>query len=119
MAVVADVLALGSEFERSYAVIVHGRLKFRVGQLVYVGFSLDERSALVGGDPVKFQLPSESDMRFHWVHAALAALERPGIGKASVSGYGIKFKALRTSTSRCSRRRSAPESRRRASGIQG
>jgi hypothetical protein len=86
MASIDDVLALGAELERSYQVIVHGRLKFRVGQLVYVAFSLDEktmgfgfskdeRAALVGGDPVKFQLPSESDMRFHWVHANLAALE--------------------------------------------
>ena len=86
MAVIDDVLALGAELERSYQVIVHGRLKFRVGQLVYVAFSLDEktmgfgfpkdeRAALVGGDPVKFQLPSESDMRFHWVHATLSALE--------------------------------------------
>lgn len=86
MAVIDDVLALGTELERSYPVYVHGRLKFRVGQLVYVAFSLDEkvmgfgfpteeRAALVGGDPVKFQLPSESDMRFHWVHATLAALE--------------------------------------------
>lgn len=81
-----DVLALGSQLERSYPVYVHGRLKFRVGQLVYASFSLDqtvmgfgfpkdERSALVGGDPVKFQLPSESDMRFHWVLARLDALE--------------------------------------------
>lgn len=86
MAVIDDVRALGAELERSYEVYVHGRLKFRVGQLVYVAFSLDEkvmgfafpkdeRAALVGGDPVKFQLPSESDMRFHWVHADLASLE--------------------------------------------
>ena len=86
MAVMDDVLSLGAELERSYQVVVHGRLKFRVGQMVYVAFSLDEktmgfafpkdeRAALVGGDPVKFQLPSESDMRFHWVHADLASLE--------------------------------------------
>ncbi len=71
---------------RSYQVIVRGRLKFRVGQLVYVAFSLDERvmgfawpkeerAALVGGDPAKFQLPSASDMRFNWVHAQLSALD--------------------------------------------
>ena len=88
MAVIDDVLALGSELERSYPVYVYGRLKFRVGSMVYVSFSHDrtvmgfgfpkeERAALVGGDPVKFQLPSESDMRYHWVHATLAALE-PG-----------------------------------------
>ena len=88
MATVDDVRALGTELERSYPVYVRGRLKFRVGQMVYVAFSLDEtimgfafpkeeRAALIGGDPRKFQLPSESDMRFHWVESDLAALE-PG-----------------------------------------
>lgn len=87
MAVIADVRMLGSELERSYKVYVRGRLKFRVGQLVYVAFSLDEtvmefafpkeeRAALVGGQPRKFQLPEvRSDMRFHWVGARLRALE--------------------------------------------
>jgi len=86
MAVVDDVRALGSELERSYPVYVRNRLKFRVGQLVYVAFSLDEtemgfafpkdeRAALVGGDPGKFHLPAESDMRFHWVEADLASLD--------------------------------------------
>lgn len=86
MAVIEDVLALGAELERSYQVHVRGRLKFRVGQIVYVAFSLDrsvmgfafpkeERAALVGGDPRKFQMPSESDLRFNWVHADLASLE--------------------------------------------
>ena len=86
MAVLDDVLELGAALERSYQVVVRGRLKFRVGQLVYVAFSLDEsemgfafpkdeRAALVGGDPVKFRMPSESDMRFHWVEADLTRLE--------------------------------------------
>lgn len=86
MATVGDVRDLGAGLERSYEVYVHGRLKFRVGQLVYVAFSLDEsvmgfafpkdeRAALVGGDPVKFRMPSASDLRFNWVHADLAALE--------------------------------------------
>ncbi|MBU2695565.1 MmcQ/YjbR family DNA-binding protein [Nocardioides sp. WV_118_6] len=86
MATIDDVLALGSELERSYPVHVRRRLKFRVGQIVYVAFSLDEqvmgfafpkeeRDALVAGDPDRFQLPSESDLRFHWVHATLAALD--------------------------------------------
>ncbi|WP_102192531.1 hypothetical protein [Microbacterium aurantiacum] len=86
MAAIEDVRALGTELERSYPVRVRGRLKFRVGQLVYVAFSLDEsvmgfafpkeeREALVGGDPRKFQMPSTSDLRFNWVHAELLALE--------------------------------------------
>jgi len=86
VATVEDVLALEAELERSYPVRVRGRLKFRVGQIVYVAFSLDEqvmgfahpkdeRAALVAADPGTFELPSESDLRFHWVHARLAGLD--------------------------------------------
>jgi hypothetical protein len=86
MAVIADVRPLGSELERSYPVYVRGRLKFRVKQIVYVAFSLDEcvmgfafpkveREALVLSEPHKFQMPAASDMRFNWVHADLAALD--------------------------------------------
>ena len=86
MAVIEDVRPLGAELERSYPVYVHGRLKFRVGQIVYVAFSLDEtvmgfafpkeeREALVRSEPHTFQLPAASDLRFNWVHADLAALD--------------------------------------------
>jgi hypothetical protein len=86
MAVIEDVRALGDVLERSYAVHVRGRLKFRVKQIVYVAFSLDEtvmgfafpreeRAALVAGEPRKFAMPSASDLRFNWVHADLAALD--------------------------------------------
>jgi hypothetical protein len=86
VAVIEDVRPLGAGLERSYEVYVRGRLKFRVGQIVYVAFSRDERvmgfafpkeerAALVAGEPHKFALPSESDMRFNWVHADLAALD--------------------------------------------
>jgi hypothetical protein len=87
MAVLDDVRVLGQRLERSYEVYVRGRLKFRVGQLVYVAFSADEavmgfafpkeeRAALVASEPQKFHLPSASDLRFNWVHADLAALDR-------------------------------------------
>ena len=86
MASIEDVLPLGSELERSYPVHVRGRLKFRVGQIVYVAFSRDEavmgfafpreeREALVASDPRRFSMPSTSDLRFNWVHADLGALE--------------------------------------------
>lgn len=42
-------------------------------------FPKEERAALVAGEPGKFGLPSESDMRFNWVHVELAA---PDPGKA-------------------------------------
>ena len=86
MAVVDDVRYLGSELERSYEVFVRGRLKFRVKQIVYVAFSLDEtemgfgfpkeeRAVLVETEPHKFLMPPESDLRFNWVHAYLDALD--------------------------------------------
>ena len=86
MAVIEDVRPLGAELERSYQVYVRGRLKFRVKQIVYVAFSLDERvmgfafpkeerEQLVLSDPHKFQMPATTDLRFNWVHADLAALD--------------------------------------------
>ena len=86
MAVIEDVRPLGAELERSYPVYVHGRLKFRVKQIVYVAFSLDEqvmgfafpkeeREQLVLSEPHRFHMPAASDMRFNWVHADLAALD--------------------------------------------
>ncbi|MFH5207186.1 MmcQ/YjbR family DNA-binding protein [Antrihabitans spumae] len=86
MAVIEDVRPLGAGLERSYEVYVRGRLKFRVKQIVYVAFSLDEtvmgfafpkdeRAALVASEPSRFQLPTESDLRFNWVQAKLEALD--------------------------------------------
>ncbi len=86
MAVIDDVRPLGAELERSYQVYVRGRLKFRVKQIVYVAFYLDEsvmgfafpkeeREALVLGEPRTFEMPRAADMRFNWVHADLAALD--------------------------------------------
>ena len=88
MAVIGDVRSLGAELERSYPVYVRSRLKFRVKQIVYVAFSLDERvmgfgfprderEALVASQPTIFHLPGASDMRFQWVQAWLAALDEP------------------------------------------
>jgi hypothetical protein len=79
---VDDVRAVAAELPRSYEVVVHGRLKFRVGQIVWLSFSRDGtvmgfsfpkelREALVESDPEKFSLPDASDMRFNWVHVRL------------------------------------------------
>lgn len=86
MAVIDDVRDLGSDLAGSYPVYVRNRLKFRVGQIVYVAFSADEttmgfafpkeeRAALVGGEPHKFLLPAIPEMRFNWVDADLDALD--------------------------------------------
>jgi len=86
MVTVEDVRALVSTLPRAYEVLVHDRVKFRVGQIVFVAFSRDEqtmgfafpkeeRAALVASEPEKFELPGESDMRFNWVVVRLAAID--------------------------------------------
>jgi hypothetical protein len=82
-----DVREITSELPRSYEVLVHGRVKFRVGQIVWLAFSRDQtemgfsfpkqfRLALVESDPDTYFLPDAANMRFNWVCARLAALER-------------------------------------------
>jgi len=77
-------LALG--LPRSYEALVHDRVKFRVGRIVYLAFSHDEtmmgfafpkeeRDALVASDPDKFLLPKPSEMRWHWVVVRLEAID--------------------------------------------
>ena len=82
-----EVRAFAATLPRSSEAFVRGRIKFRVGRIVFLSFSKDEtvmgfgfpkdwRAALVESEPQKFSLPSESDMRYSWVHARLAALDR-------------------------------------------
>src|SRR3954471_24246304 len=86
MAGIEDVRPLGAELERSYEVYVLGRLKFRVKQIVYVAFSLDEtemgfafpkeeRTALVAPQPHRLRRPRPWDLRFNWVEADIASLD--------------------------------------------
>jgi hypothetical protein len=86
MVTVEDVRSVASTLPRSYEVLVHDRIKFRVGQIVYVAFSRDEtvmgfgfpkadREMLVASDPDKFMLPGATDMRFNWVHVRMSALD--------------------------------------------
>ena len=71
---------------RTHEALVRGRVKFRVGRIVYLSFSRDEtvlgfafpkeqRDWLVGGEPAKFLLPVASDLRYNWVLVRLAAIE--------------------------------------------
>jgi len=87
MITVEDVRRVALTLPRAYEVLVRDRIKFRVGSLVFVAFSRDEtlmgfgfpreeREHLVSSRPETFQLPSESDMRYQWVVAKMAALDR-------------------------------------------
>jgi len=86
MVTLDEVRAVATRLPRSYEAMVGGRVKFRVGRIVYLSFSKDEavmgfafpkeeREFLIGGSPEKFMHPSRSDMRYHWVLARLEAVE--------------------------------------------
>ncbi|HSS78585.1 MAG TPA: hypothetical protein VLV54_17800, partial [Thermoanaerobaculia bacterium] len=79
--------ALAAKLPLSYEALVGGRVKFRVGRIVYLSFSRDEaemgfafpkeeRNWLIGGSPEKFMQPIASDLRYNWVLARLAALDQ-------------------------------------------
>jgi hypothetical protein len=81
-----EVRAVASTLPRSSEGLVRGRVKFRIGQIVYLSLARDGstmgfafpkelRDALVESEPEKFSLPSASDMRYHWVHVRLDAID--------------------------------------------
>jgi len=80
------VRTLALSLPRTTEALVRDRVKFRVGQIVYLAFSRDEtsmgfafpkeeRDALVASEPHKFRLPDTSDLRFNWVVVALDAID--------------------------------------------
>jgi hypothetical protein len=86
MVTIDDVRAFASTLPRSSEALVHGRVKFRIGRIVYLSLSRDGtvmgfafpkewRDALVESEPEKFSLPSQSDLRYHWAHVRLAAID--------------------------------------------
>src|SRR2546425_11908680 len=77
MVTVADVRRFAMTLPRTTEALVGGRVKFRVGRIVYVSFSRDQtvmgfgfpkeqRNWLIGGSPDKFMLPGEGDPRYQW-----------------------------------------------------
>jgi hypothetical protein len=83
---VDDVRRFAMSLPRTTEGFVGGRVKFYVGQIVYVslsrdgsvmgfGFPKDQRDWLVGGSPEKFMLPVGGDLRYHWVLARMSELD--------------------------------------------
>jgi hypothetical protein len=81
-----EVRAFASMLPRSSEGLVRGRVKFRIGRIVYLSLSRDGstmgfafpkewRDALVEAEPDKFSLPGKSDLRYHWVHVRLEAID--------------------------------------------
>jgi hypothetical protein len=86
MVTVDQVREFASTLPRSSEGLVRGQVKFRIGRIVYLSLSKDGsrmgfafpkdwRKALIEAEPEKFSFPSESDMRYHWVHVRLDAID--------------------------------------------
>ncbi len=86
MVTIDHVRALTAGLPRSYEALVRGRVKFRVGRIVYLSFSRDEtvmgfafpkeeRDALIQTWPEKFMQPDPGDLRYNWVHVRLDAID--------------------------------------------
>jgi hypothetical protein len=97
---VDQVRSVASTLPRSYEVFVQGRVKFRVGRIVYLAFSRDEsllgfafpkewRDALVESEPEKYMLPRESDLRFNWAVVRLAAIGEEEMRDLVVDAWSI------------------------------
>jgi hypothetical protein len=83
---VEDVRQIARDLPRTSEHLIRDRVKFRIGQIVYValsrdetimgfGFPKEERDALVASDPEKFLMPEQSDLRYNWVQVRLAAID--------------------------------------------
>ncbi|MFC0108214.1 MmcQ/YjbR family DNA-binding protein [Kibdelosporangium aridum] len=86
MVTVEEIREVALSLPRAYEAIVRDRIKFRVGQIVFValsrdettmgfGYPKDERDALIEAEPEKFFPPSKSDARFNWVQVRLDAID--------------------------------------------
>jgi hypothetical protein len=86
MVTIDEVRAFALTLPRTGEGLVRGRVKFRIGRIVYLSLSRDGstmgfafpkelREALVESNRAKFSLPSESDMRYHWAHVRLDAID--------------------------------------------
>ena len=83
---VEQIRGVALSLPRAYEAEVRGRVKFRVGRIVFValsrdeltmgcGFPREERAAMVAAEPEKFFLPIPSEMRFQWIEVHLTAID--------------------------------------------
>lgn len=86
MVTIDDVRRFAMTLPRTTEALVGGRVKFRVGRIVYVSFSRDatvmgfgfpkeQRDWLVGGTPHKFMQPDRADLRYNWVLVRMAEID--------------------------------------------
>ena len=100
MRTIEEVRAIALSLPRTTEAFVRGRVKFRVGSIVYLAFSRDEtelgfafpkewRDALVDSEPDKFRQPEPSDLRYNWVVVRLAAIDAPELRELVIDAWSL------------------------------
>ena len=100
MVTIEDVRAVAATLPRSYEAFVQGRVKFRVGRIVYLAFSRDEtllgfafpkewRDALIETEPDKYMLPRPSDLRYNWAVVRLAELDEGELRELVIDAWAM------------------------------
>jgi hypothetical protein len=85
---------------RTTEAVVRGRLKFRIGRIVYLAFSRDEtvlgfafpkefREALIESDPAKFLMPDHGDLRYNWACVRLDAIDPPEMRELVLDAWAM------------------------------
>ena len=96
-----DARTIAATLPRSYEALVRGKVKFRVGRIVYAafdhedaimgfGFPRELREALVASEPDKFLMPRPSGMRYRWVCVRLAASDVEELRERLVDAWRMR-----------------------------
>ena len=83
-----DVRAVAMALPRTTEGLVRGRVKFRVGRIVYIAFERGDtamgfafprewRRAAVDDSPEKFLMPTGGDLRYNWLLVRMDAIDVP------------------------------------------
>ena len=100
MRTIEEVRSVAMSLPRTTEAFVRGRVKFRVGSIVYLAFSRDEtelgfafpkewRDALVDSEPDKFRQPEQSDLRYNWVVVRLAAIDASELRELVIDAWSM------------------------------
>ena len=92
MVTIDNMRQVAMSLPRTEEHLVRGRVKFRVGKIVYVAFSRDEktlgfavpkewRAALIEAEPDKFHMPEPADVRYNWVCVRRDAIDQAEMRK--------------------------------------
>ena len=95
-----DIRAIVGELPRSYEVIVRDRVKWRVGQIVYLAlsrdetvlgfaFPRDERATALANEPDLFLPPAKSDERYQWLQVRMDALDTDRLRELALDAWSM------------------------------